>query len=207
MCLFLLSGLLFVQPAWARRPPLVYTHAGLAGGLELFDSSDIENEIGGRVIDPPGFPVSLVFRGGIGNVAQLEYRYQVLGSHEIQVEDIGRSFGARENIEYYSDDVLIKLNIIPRTYMREDAGLFFVFGKGDTEYRYASGRNWRGDSTLVGLELLALQRNVSFGFGFRVANIEFDRHADGELSGRTLSATNVTFDISIAFGSGIGLYW
>jgi hypothetical protein len=183
-----------------------YGHLGLGGDMCILRSSDISELL--NPFDPSvGFGYSYFARVGFRNVVQLEYRGG-RDKNDLLHREMGWDF------EYHTFEIsmssrytefVIKLNPVFYAYESKTLAIFFIWGKGDTEYVDDNGDGfWDGNETIYGFEVSRLLRNASVGASLEIHDVTFDRFAIKDLGCfvGNFDARYIRIGINVAGGLG-----
>ncbi len=154
-----------------------YVHATGSLGLGLLTSDDVSGLFTGATgLDfgiGIGIPLTYGVCAGYRNILQAQIRKGSC-SHNLNHNDITElTTNITIKMDYDFNEKLLKFNPFFAV-MSPGKALFFVFGKGDVDYRDGSGDGYSGTSTILGMEWTRISKNATYGFGLLHSQVKFD---------------------------------
>jgi len=195
----------------AQDTPQFYAHVGAGVGASLLNSGDITDIITDYGIGIAG-SYSILGRVGLKNIVQAEYRRGTEGGHEFLLSGLvsggSQPFGIVDELEmdYDFSQWTGKLNPFFQTERRFN--VFLVGGQSKADFVNPDGEGFEGTGTIVGVELMAINRQVSGSVALLRHGMTFTSISP-ELYGRTLDSadelggSNWIAEFTFAFGLGM----
>lgn len=181
-------------------------HAGLGLGLALMTSDQLTEVFDDRFGIGIGMHLSASATVGLGHYLQAEFR-RGDSSHTLRDNDLVNNVTTEIPMDYDFTEVVAKLNLFALSAggrANPAKALFLVVGKVDVDYLDEAGDGFRGDGTIVGLEIGRFGPSASASFGIRRYGLTFNEISLEDFTVLTeLDASNWVLHTSFSIGLGL----